>query len=530
MAISIPGNLPRHRFRHPAEFEVYQALVSGLRDDWIVIPSLEMRLEGSFADRELDILLMHRTDGLVLVEVKSFPMVVEGGRFFYKDGERLDRDPLAQMSAQRQSLTALLEDLDKHVYSKIRTVLASPETIAVRGQLPTHLRNEQLWGADQLADADEAMWRLISSDHFTQSLEDQFFEKCLQRLAPSAEFDISPSGLRAVARARMEQRLEAETKVLESLDANQRVMVTGGAGSGKTRLATAWARRAFGRGERVLFTCFNDPLGEVLRERLSAFEEIVVSPFLRYFVEAPGLPRAPLQGEDEDATAYWTRVEQWAMEHFNEITESFDTIVIDEAQDFSPIRMTMLEQLLDPDGPKRLLVVGDPVQSIRRTGFRPVTEQGGWVRAELTNNNRNAPAIATFLRRNLGGAPSPNDEPFGSEVLVVEANGDEQIVKAVQSALEDRPDDPTWVLTTSANTRDLLRWRLGLVSWERRAEAPICETVYRIKGLETERVILVGHPAETEPRTKQLLNAGASRALDSLVIVAPDVVAGLLRS
>lgn len=70
MAISIPENLPRHRFRHPAEFEVYQVLVSGLRDDWVLIPSLELRLDDSFGAREMDILLLHREHGMVLVEVK----------------------------------------------------------------------------------------------------------------------------------------------------------------------------------------------------------------------------------------------------------------------------------------------------------------------------------------------------------------------------------------------------------------------------------------------------------------------------
>ena len=41
----------------------------------------------------------------------------------------------------------------------------------------------------------------------------------------------------------------------------------------------AWARRAVGRGERVLVTCYNDPLGDVLVERLPTDERLTVGPF-----------------------------------------------------------------------------------------------------------------------------------------------------------------------------------------------------------------------------------------------------------
>ena len=87
-------------------------------------------------------------------------------------------------------------------------------------------------------------------------------------LRPNAELDWTRGPRARRARRRMDELCEQRVRALEPLDANRRVLVTGGAGSGKTRLAMAWARRAVGRGERVLLTCYNDPLGDDLVERM----------------------------------------------------------------------------------------------------------------------------------------------------------------------------------------------------------------------------------------------------------------------
>ena len=47
------------------------------------------------------------------------------------------------------------------------------------------------------------------------------------------------------------------------------------------------------------------------------------------------------------------------------MTERFDTIVVDEAQDFAPEWLDLLERLLDPDGANRLLLVADAKQIVQ---------------------------------------------------------------------------------------------------------------------------------------------------------------------
>ena len=86
MALPIPDKMSRDRFRNDAEFAVYSALHEQLTDDWVLVPSMELRLDSLPGERELDLLLVHPHYGLLIVEVKSFAFYVHGGQFFYFDG------------------------------------------------------------------------------------------------------------------------------------------------------------------------------------------------------------------------------------------------------------------------------------------------------------------------------------------------------------------------------------------------------------------------------------------------------------
>ena len=68
--------------------------------------------------------------------------------------------------------------------------------------------------------------------------------------------------------------------------------------------------------------------------------------------------------------------------------------------------------------------------------------------------------------------------------------------------------------------------RCCLVAWEDRDQGTVCETVYRVKGLDVDRVLLVADESKDDDELLALLYAGASRALESLTIIGPD---GVLR-
>jgi superfamily I DNA/RNA helicase len=336
----------------------------------------------------------------------------------------------------------------------------------------------------------------------------------------------------------MEALCASQVRALERLDANRRVAVTGGAGSGKTRLALAWARRAsIGRNERVLVTCFNEPLADQIQTHLDGYEGVVAGAFLTVARSFEGMPHLeePANMTAEDASTFWNETVIGHL-HLNwpKITEKFDTIIIDEAQDFSPAWIAQLESLLDEDGPRRLMMVADSGQEIFSRGFRMPKPDDGWTLCELVNNCRNSHQIARLLRAFLGGAPAPEIGPETIGIEFDEATTEDYVAK-VKEILEREPDNgsgllaPTAskvVLVPSVKLRDKLRDELGLGSWDERDTKTVCETERRMKGTEFDTVILVDPEFRMDDRA---LYIGISRAINQLFVVGPKELGQRLR-
>ena len=212
--------------------------------------------------------------------------------------------------------------------------------------------------------------------------------------------------------------------------------------------------------------------------------------------------------------------------------DRFDTIVVDEAQDFRPSWIALLERLLDPGGPRRLMLLADPAQGIYPRGFEVPSVDDGWTRCELASNCRNTYQIASLLHHQLGGPPAPVGGPETLSIRFVEIDGVDAAVEAVGDEIDrlmeddDRSPDRILVATVTRSVRDRLRDEFGFVPWEAGDDrSTICETVHRVKGLEFDHVILV---VTTDDVDDALLYIGISRAVSGLTVVCPTSVAARL--
>ena len=348
-------------------------------------------------------------------------------------------------------------------------------------------------------------------------------DRLINLLLPNSDVRWESETRSRLARMRLEALSDQQVGALASLDLNRRVCVTGAAGSGKTRLAVKWAGRAMLREGRTLFTCFNIPLAAQLRERIRPNEHLIVGPFYDVALHLDGIPPLDVPaGADRD---WW---EQLAIGHIQanrqHVTERFATIIIDEAQDFSPAWIDLLTSLLTPDG--RLLMVADPSQGIYARGFHIPTD--GFTLCELTDNCRNTMNIASMLERRFNGGRTPDVGPESEDITFIAVTSVDQAIDAVGDAideiLEGRDHSAVDVLvgTFTTSVRDRLRHQYGMVAWEDLDPmAILCENIHRVKGLEYDHVILVVHD---EHVSDELLYVGASRAVMSLTVIAPQVV------
>jgi hypothetical protein len=525
----IPEDLSLDAIANRAEREVVAAFCDQLLDSWFVIPNLGMRSEER--DHEADIVLLHHDLGVVVVEVKGHRMAIRDGVWVGEEGTPLKPQPIDQAKRNAYELRRHLRKLPGLEHVEVEYGIALPNTREVLGGLPIEIVPAQVLAAPDLLEANDAIEELALARHHSRVLGREEMEAIVGHLCPDADFSWDPEARVRSTRHRLRQLCDSQIAVLTPLAQNRRVVVRGGAGTGKTRLALAWTQQAWVGGDRVLLTCFNEPLAEALRAELPEDDDdLTVGPFLRLALALPGMPHLAVPA-DADAVWWDTVATGHLHTHWPLIGATYDTIVVDEAQDFSPAWLAQLQALLDPDGRRRFLMVADEGQGLYERGFAFPDPDDGWVRAELVSNCRNAAPIARILRRRLGGAPAPPMSPEGLGVSWREADHLDAVTALVDAELErleDEGRDPSGVCVATFHTtvRDQLRRQLDLCPWEaRRDGSVVCENVHRLKGLEFDTVILAGPDDEDD---LAVLYVGVSRAVSELVVVGPRPLAARL--
>ena len=172
-----------------------------------------------------------------------------------------------------------------------------------------------------------------------------------------------------------------------------------------------------------------------------------------------------------------------------EVGNRFDTIVVDEAQDFRPSGIVLLERLLDPGGPPAADAARRPAQGHLPTRLRgPV----GRRRLGALASRQQLPQhyeIASLLHHQLGGPPAPVGGPETLSIRFIEIDGVDAVVEAVgdeiDRLIEDDDRSPDRVLVQ--RSRDQSATGCGTSSDSSRGagddRSTICEKmVHRVAG------------------------------------------------
>jgi hypothetical protein len=517
MGVLVPEDFPLGKLANDEERSVVDAFVDGLSDGWYVIPDVGVL---DRRDHQIDIVLVHPKNGVFVVEVKGHRPQIRNGQWV------TDRGPMSPQPVQQaRDNTYKLRDLLRGVSSELEHLnidyaIAFPNAGEIRGSLPAEITRDHLILSPDFDDVDDAIDRLVCA-RWRSEFSDQATELIIRTLRPDADFDMDPAARQRRARSRLETICANQVRALERLDMNRRVVVTGGSGTGKTRLAMAWARRSVVNDRRTLLTCYNDPLGDMMRERMPEHDALRVGPFLRLTLTLEGMPHIDIPPTADNE--WWSKdLVGHLISNWHRITERFDTVVIDEAQDFSPAWLALLEQLLDRDGSQRILMVADVEQELFNRGFTLPSELDGWTRCELVNNCRNTFDIARLLRNRLGGPAAPAGGPESAGIQWIPANTTDTAVSETRAEVDRLislgvPAESILVTTVSQATRDALTSGAGFVRWEDRGEGSVvCETVRRAKGLEYDHVLLV---VPTEAFDRRLAYVGVGRAISAFTLV-----------
>ncbi len=411
MARFIP-NVATEDIAHDSERVVYEAL-QGLPSPYVVLHSFPwLRPTRDLAgeplrEGEADFVILHPQRGLLVLEVKGGQPEL-AGRVWTRAGKEL-RDPFDQARRSRYALLDAVEERTRRrVHRKLLThgdVVVFPHANFV-GTLPVNSDPRIVVDAREIPilstrieQAFKAWTR--SETHLGPS---QFLEM-LDALMPKLRLMRCAGAEVSAEKHRIVQVTLDQRETLLGLLENDRVLVEGTAGSGKTLLAVEFALTLANRGERVLFLCFNRHLCAWVQEQAKhdaraqrAEGHLDILTFHSY---ARGL--AKRAGIDFDVPSaneqtFWDDEVPLIMEQALEVlrargqTVGFDAIVVDEAQDFAPDWWVTIESLSRAKQAGRLYAFLDMNQSLRGSVKLPPVPLPA--RFRLMTNCRNTKAIA----------------------------------------------------------------------------------------------------------------------------------------
>ncbi|SDH67051.1 nuclease-related domain-containing DEAD/DEAH box helicase [Agrococcus jejuensis] len=557
MTALIPGTCPADA--PPGE----QALFAALRDapgteGWIAFHGLPIVQHARQIEGEADFVVLVPGEGLLVIEVKSHQSVeLNEHNEWVLGGKRQQRSPITQARDNMRSVEAWLRRKGERVAFPIASVVWF-----------THIGGERLAGiparidldpGELLSRADRQPQRLAGAvvaalrkqramlEHrgvsmYSDAPNVDELRAVRSALMPAFRIVAGPADRREARAESIRMATERQEHILEIVEDNDRILVLGPAGTGKTNLAIRAARRLANRDERVLVTCFNERLEGVLDATLARHDGVTVARAHKIMLELTGL-EAPEHASDE----WWNEVlprETLVITQADDYAPRFTALVVDEAQDLSrPLVLDVLDSIVDGGlAASRSLVAGDfERQDIFR---RSDTTADGLARVReriphstitrLVDNARAAPALAELVEALTG------DELFrerlrmddGRGKVVSYADESEQqglLTDAVVALVDDgyRLDE----ILVLAPKRDSAAAR-ATDPWLHERLAPPGATaivpnrirwgtVHAYKGLESPAVILTDvDPAR--PRGEELLYVGATRATDHLFVLTVD--------
>ncbi len=508
------------------ELAVFSALESGLDDNFIVFHSVRWITSSKKSQGEADFLILHRSFGIMVLEVKAGYIRCEGRKWFQQNRtthiEKEIQDPMSQADNSKFKFIELLKEANPIIKDCLVCHAVWYPSINWRFPLPLHYSREILFDAETIEDpqtAIEVAFTYWSKSLFKSNYNKATFEQLKFIIAP--EFSAVPS-VRANFESRERQFItltKDQSRIMNFLDEQRVAVIAGSAGTGKTMLALEKANRLGVKNEETLFLCFNEALRIHLEEnnpiKFVHFKTIyeLADEFIKYEEDV-------VLNELTDTLAgnLFDNKKKWP--YFN--------VIIDEAQDFNTFFIEILKEITHGC----FYAFYDKNQSIYQQE-ELVWANNAECKLTLHTNCRNTKEIARTSARNIGldsktfiNSPVKGEQSFISEyksgtegfALV------EEIVKQLLKEKNANAEDIV-ILTMSNFEKSILKGKNRICSQSLSKflkKDSICfNTVDDFKGLEAGYLILVDVEVAKYENShyRNRLYIGCSRAKQGLFML-----------
>ncbi|MDF1565988.1 MAG: AAA family ATPase [Deltaproteobacteria bacterium] len=543
-----PGLSPRSGAPE-SERGVWTALSKHLPAGWWAWHSLRIRDHKNLLG-EGDFVIADPRRGLLALEVKGGQLVLRGGHW-WQNGRRMEKAPREQAERFVHRLVRRLEELGVEP-PPFGAAVCFPDMTFDNEVGQDDLRGVVI-GRRHLEWLDKALGELMEdalpphaprNDRWIRALHELWGDSWVPRLSLGARVEDVREQWHALDVHQM--------AVLEGLMANERMLVHGPAGSGKTLLAAETARRHAAKGMKTLLVCFTNSLRRFLDESLEGIEVKTLSDLAFDILRTVG--HVPESAAETPATeaAFWAELPLKAAEAVELLHDEDrpDAIVVDEAQDLTESAWLLLSNLAEG---RRMWAFADPDQAFWPDRRPPKTEFP--FTFDLRAKLRCPPGISALADeyRQEAGTPDPTDDPEHAEVIgraleegILKIVGcpsassvPEKVGRCIDQLLSEglQPGD-IFVVSLRGQTAEEGMAKAARIGRHEvvRADAPdmrekiVADTFLRVKGLERPAVIvtdlrLMDGASDADRRSRNArMHIALTRALVCARIVAPGEV------
>jgi hypothetical protein len=475
MARMIPDIDPS-TVEHSSEEPVYRALRDQLSDDHLVLHSYPWlrpwRDNGALAEGEADFVVLHPEKGMLVLEVKGGESIRHDGKRWYRqtrNGLEEFKDPFVQ---GRRNVHALLDIARERSGGRIRKDSLTYGYAAVfphmdyEGHTPPNadpaivISRRHLPYLEQAIQTAYRAWttdpRALRPDHYRMLVEDCLMPQFGIFRPVGADIDGATQQLLELT--------EHQAQVFEGLYAQDRVVVEGVAGSGKTFLALQRALSFARAGKRTLMVCYNRELAAWLRHQVESdpttveFRHLlVIRNFHALASQLAAQARIPFRTANggPQTENFWDNevpdlLEQAVLALETEGSDvRYDALVVDEAQDFPTGWWYALTEALLSTPVAPIYAFLDPHQCLRGKAEKPPIDFQ--TRFTLGTNCRNTRKIAAASSALLAlECQFFTKAPAGADLRLLRAPSDRQqkglVLEAVRRLIEQDSVKPQQIV------------------------------------------------------------------------------------
>lgn len=519
MAVMWPRVLPSWVVQDPrrsAECRVYDKLSLVLDDSWSVYysqPWWGISPTGGEIDGEADFVVASPEHGVLFLEVKGGLVRFEPKTFIWTSTDRLKvthriKDPVLQAVKSKHELLKKFQANSSWPSHRVRLRhgVILPDSEPAVGDLVAGYERELFCCATELRDRfGQWIYRRLASH--AESRHDSESGPGCAGLSAIDQTIAAPARLTVPLHRELEADIAqqdilltgAQMQAVVFIDSYPRVVVEGGAGTGKTVIACELAKRYILAGRKTLLCCLSDALAASLIQRLGSLPGLEVRTLAELRTD-PGCGKS---------TAY-------------------DAVIVDEGQDVDWTDWDMVERSIASDG--LLRVFFDSNQAIYRARADLETRlqaKGVPLALNLRNTQRIAAVTESLYRGPLIQCAGPEGRPSVLLESTLEQSR-ERVVSTVTELIHGNsallPADIA-VLVPDNRSATGLRSQLLMAGIKvsdavtRDPGSVVLDTIARFKGLEAVTVVVMVD--RTSANSGELAYVAVSRARALLIVAGP---------